>query len=83
MDHYLFLVRSVTAAQRMRETLERGGIRAGIQRAPTGLSKQGCSYAVRVGTAQYAKAISLIQSLKLSPFGVFQYANGSYREVKM
>ena len=83
MDHYLFLARSVTVAQRMRETLERAGIRGLIQRAPTGLSLQGCSYAVRVGKAHYHKALSLIQTLGLSPFGVFVYESGSYREVKV
>ena len=81
MDHYLFLARNVTAAQRMREALAKGGIRCAVQRAPTGLSKQGCSYALRIGTAHYREALALIRPLGLDPFGIFLYVNGTYREV--
>ena len=81
MDHYLFLARNVTAAQRMHDALAKGGVRSVMQRAPTGLSKQGCSYALRIAPAHYREALDMIRPLGLDPFGIFVYVNGTYREV--
>ena len=82
MEHYLILARSITAAQRIRDTLEKAGIRASLQRAPTGLSPKGCSYAVRIGTARWQEAAALTRQLGLVPFSIFAAVNGTYREVK-
>ena len=82
MDYYLFSLRSITTAQRMQQVLERVGIRAGIQRAPTGLSRKGCSYVLRVPANKYRDALELLRQQGMSPVGIFVYDNGAYREVK-
>lgn len=82
MDFYLFSLRSITTAQRMQQVLERAGIRANIQRAPTGLSQKGCSYVLRVPATRYRDALDLLKQQGMSPVGIFVYDNGAYREVK-
>ena len=82
MDFCLFSLKSITAAQRMHQALERAGIRSLIQRAPTGLSQKGCSYVLRISSARYRDALDLLKQQGMSPMGIFIYENGSYREVK-
>ena len=48
MEHYLIIARSVTYAQRMQKTLDRGGIHSRIFRAPRELTDLGCAYAVQI-----------------------------------
>ena len=80
MPYYLLLCRSITHAQRMSRTLERGGIRAPYFRPPVGLTDRGCSYAVRVGTLP--EALARLRAENLLPTRVF-YAgsDGTFQEI--
>lgn len=82
MDHYLFLAKSVTTAQRMQQILERSGVHSAVSRAPTGLSKQGCAYAVRVGKTQYKQARVSLKDAGIALSGIYLWIGGSYREVR-
>ena len=83
MDYYLFTARSVTRAQRMAQVLGQAGIRSGIQRLPVGLSTQGCAYGVRIETGQYARALSLVQSMGMGPVKIFHYNQQGFSEVTL
>ena len=46
MTQYLLMCRSLTYAQKSVKLLERSGITAAVVKAPPGLSRSGCGYAV-------------------------------------
>lgn len=81
MEYYLLTTRTVTQAQRMQQVLERGGVRAGVQRLPSGLSQQGCAYGVRVRTADGERAVGLARAAGMRPQRVFFYEKNGFREV--
>ncbi len=81
MEIYLLIARSVTHAQRMVRVLESCGIRAGMFRAPAGLTTQGCSYAVRIREDQMLRARSCLVGADLQPLGIFTRDGNGYREV--
>ena len=81
METYLLIARSVTQAQHMARVLENCGIRAGIFRAPAGLTNRGCSYAVRIRGNQWNAARSCLQRAELRPLGIFRREGDSYHEV--
>ena len=78
---YLILCKSLTQAQRAVRALESGGITATLARAPQGLGKNGCGYAVRVRRRVY-EAIELLRTAHI-PFGkvYLKRDNGEYTEV--
>lgn len=49
MGGQYIIVSSITYAYKGKELLERKGIRAGIERAPSSISECGCNYAIRIG----------------------------------
>ena len=65
MPYYLITSRSLTYAQRTARVLERTGITARIQRAPSEIAEEGCGYCVRIpqhvlsGAAQRLRAAGL------------------------
>lgn len=82
LPYYLLLCRSITHAQRMNGLLTKYGITAPYYRAPAGLTDRGCSYAVRVGTEHFPKAVQILRSGGLPPMRAFYSAgDGAYREV--
>ena len=83
METYLLIARSVTHAQRMARILESCGIRAGMMRAPAGLSANGCGYAVRIRSEHLASAHACLAKAELRPQGVFASDGTDYREVVM
>lgn len=81
METYLLIARSVTHAQRMARVLENCGIRAGLFRAPAGLTTRGCGYAVRIRAEQLAAARNCLVNADLQPIGIFVRDGAGYREV--
>lgn len=81
MEYYIILARSVTYAQRMRQALERSGIRCRIARAPRELSETGCAYTLQVTARDLAGALIAIHRAGLDPVQIFLHQNGGYREV--
>lgn len=81
METYLLIARSVTHAQRMARALESCGVRAGISRAPTGLTRSGCSYAIRIRAGQWNAARACLNEAELRPIGIFRRDKDGYREV--
>lgn len=79
---YLIMCRSLTYAQRASRVLEKAAITVGIQKAPNGLSKNGCSYCVTVSDNKVQKAIQVLKREGLLQGKIYeQDAAGNYREV--
>ena len=81
MEHCMMIVRSVTHAQHMVRVLERCGLRARMLRAPAGLTNRGCSYAVRIRSADLGAACVCLRQSKLRPLAVFRFDGKQYQEV--
>lgn len=82
MLHYLIMCRSLTYAQRMIQSFERAGLRAGLTRSPMSMSPAGCSYSVRIAQRDLARALMLIQQFRLPYLGVYLGSpEEGYREV--
>ena len=81
MEHYLFVVRSATQAQRLARILTSGGIRGTVQRVPVEFARQGCTYAVRVDDADYDVAQQRLQQAHLMPERVLRHSGTGYSEV--
>ncbi len=82
MQKFILLCRSITHAQRLRDTLERIGLRCRIERPPIGLSDKGCSYAVSVKTDYITVVMQHLQEVRLLPERVFYLSeDGDYREI--
>jgi len=84
LPYYLILCRSLTHAQRTAFTLERVGITAPIQRAPSAIAVEGCSHVVRVAERHLPRALSALSRAELSPSRVFlSDLSGDVREVEI
>lgn len=81
MDHYLFVVRSATQAQRMTRVLNSGGIHAGVQRVPAEFARQGCTYAARLDAADYDAALDRLRQARLMPERILRHTGAGYSEV--
>ncbi len=81
MEYYILIVRSVTHAQHTVRTLEKCGLRAGMFRAPAGLTNRGCSYAVRIRTADLDAAKRCLNKADLAPLIIYGREGNGYREV--
>lgn len=82
MIYYLIMCRSLTYAQRTVRILERGGISGHLMRAPKSISKEGCTYCVKISERKLVGALRLLQREGLSPKQIFmQESEGSYSEV--
>ena len=58
--------RSITPAQRGQRILRKAGIEAALQRTPGYMQERGCSYCLRISSAQTAAAVALLESGGLS-----------------
>ena len=67
LKQYLILCRSVTSAQRCARLLQSSLIRASVTKAPSGLTKAGCTYALLLH-GKLENALSLLRSNQM-PFG--------------
>lgn len=83
MDHYLFVVRSATQAQRMARVLNGGSIHASVQRVPAEFARQGCTYAVRVDAADFDAAQERLQQVQLTPERILRHSRAGYSEVAL
>ena len=72
MQHYIITCRSLTYAQRAARAVQREGVYASLMRTPTGLSKNGCGYGVRVRERDLARARSIITGAGVAVQGVFE-----------
>ena len=82
MVHYLITCRSLTYAQKAARVLERAGLTALIMRTPKGLSREGCSYCVKVSERRGALALAILKENDARVSRVFlQYPTGETREV--
>ncbi|MCL2563299.1 MAG: DUF3343 domain-containing protein [Oscillospiraceae bacterium] len=82
MVYYLITCRSLTYAQRAARALERAGITASVMRTPKGLSKEGCSYCVKVSERRGALALDILRDTDTRISRVFLlYPTGETREV--
>ena len=77
------MCRSLTYAQRAVRVLEREGIRAGITRAPQGLSPEGCSYAVRLAEKQLQRAVRSLKSSAIPLGRIYRIGEDGPAEVKV
>lgn len=81
--NYLIICRSLTYAQRVASVLERAGIRAPIQRAPSLVAEDGCSHAVRVAEKQLGVALKTLNRADMTPNRIFlQTMGGECLEVE-
>ena len=81
LKHYLILCRSATSAQRCARVLEASLIRASVTKAPRGLSRSGCAYAISLYN-KLESAIAVLLKNNLN-FGKVFFAgeDGEWREV--
>lgn len=80
MTQYLFMCRSLTYAQKSARLLERSGITAAVVKAPQGLTKNGCGYAVSLYRS-FDAALELLRASGLISGRIFQRLDGGeYRE---
>lgn len=70
MDYCILIAKSLTHAQRMARVLAQCGIRAAVFRAGAGLSKRGCSYAVRIRGDHREQAEQCLQRADIHPLDV-------------
>ena len=79
---YLIMCRSLTYAQRAAKILERHAISAGVTRAPTGLSGNGCSYCVTVAYGRGIAAADILRREGLLQGKIYQQnTDGTVKEV--
>lgn len=84
MVYYLITCRSLTYAQKAARALERAGITASIMRTPKGLSREGCSYCVKVSERRASLALNVLRETDTRISRVFtQYPTGEIREVSI
>ena len=82
--YYLITCRSLTYAQKVARALDRAGITATILRTPQGISREGCSYCVKVSERRGALALRVLNETDTSYNRVYiQHSDGSTREVAL
>lgn len=82
MTQYLFMCRSLTYAQKSARLLERSGITAAVVKAPQGLTKNGCGYAVSL-YRRFGEAVAILRANKLLNGKLFKRGDGGeYTEVQ-
>lgn len=84
MVYYLITCRSLTYAQKAARALERAGITAIVTRPPIGLSKEGCSYSIKVSEKKISHALVVLKSSGLNYNKVFMLrSDGTGKEVNL
>lgn len=69
------IVSSITYAYKGKKILERKGIRASVERAPTEISECGCHYAIRIGNASLDRAIRILDHAHIK---IISVGGGNY-----
>ena len=77
----LIVFRSVTYAQNGLNHLNRNHIGAVLTRPPTGLGKNGCSYALKVGQQDLSRALEVLTRSGVPWSGAFCRSGSSWQEV--
>ncbi len=83
MDHYLFIARSVTHAQRMAQELARRGVGVKLRRVGNTVTKNGCGYTLQISERHFPGAVDTLRASGLRPVRVLHYENGETHEVAM
>lgn len=82
MEVYL-TCRSLTYAQSVSRVLSKARIRNIVVRTPQNMSREGCGYAVRIGSGALDNAVEALESALLPPKRIFRrLPNGGFEEVK-
>jgi len=81
MDYAFFTFRSVTRGQLALRYLQAADVHAALLRAPKALSAEGCGYAIRVRTADAARAAQIFEHNAVPYQRRFHQSGGHYREV--
>lgn len=71
MAYYLIMSKSLTYAQKTAKVLERAGVTAIIMRPPRGLSKDGCTYSVKISEHNLSQALAVMNTAGLTYSHVF------------
>ena len=71
VTNYLMTCRSMTYAQKSAHILKRAGIHTVVERAPTVLFSEGCSFAVRVSYRDLVPAMTALTQAGIPPLKVF------------
>lgn len=78
---YLIMCRSLTQAQRSAKLLEKKGITASVVKAPQGLSKHGCAYAISLHW-RFDEAVRILEKNNMINGKLFMRdGDGEYQEV--
>lgn len=81
--HYIILCRSMTAAQRAAQVLQRAGVFASVTKAPQSANPGGCTYGVKIGERNLSAALNLLRQSEISFGAVFALdQRGNLREVE-
>jgi len=72
---YILMCKSLTYAQRSSRTLERAGVTSTVSKAPSGTSKNGCSYCVKISERVRAKALGILNGAGLPPARVYRLSD--------
>jgi len=65
------MCKSLTYAQKTAKALERAGVTAIIMRPPRGLSKEGCTYSVKISEHKLSQALAVMNGAGLTYSRVF------------
>lgn len=76
MYEYYFIFRSVTRAQSAAIALRHHGIEAALVNAPGTISPNGCSYAVKIKSADSYFAASCLRQANISYTHVYRVSRG-------
>ena len=80
----LILYHSLTQTQKASSELTYVGIKNRIIRAPGKLSKEGCSYCIRISQRDLFCAYEFLQAQNLIPLRIFVTAgDGNFEEVRL
>jgi len=80
----LILYHSLTQTQKASSELTYEGIKNRIIRAPGKLSKEGCSYCIRISQRDLFRAYEFLQAKNLIPLRIFVTAgDGNFEEVHL
>lgn len=82
MNQYIIMCRSLTYAQRASRVLERAGVFSSITKAPMGVSPEGCTYGVKLRTANIAEPLNTVRAAGIKTGKVYAIQpDGTAREV--
>lgn len=83
MNGCLFICRSATYAQKMKNALLQAGIEAKIVRPNLRLTDGECGYAVKISDVFLAEALEILKRKRIEPMRILvSDANQQYREMK-